>query len=164
MAFNWLGNVIDLVPLSISIWHFDTEISTKNIRWKCLNIYYSLSTCMLLISFYKYSFFLTYDNKGGTIPIHSLITLLCFQNNNQIKKNKILIRCLLIVYMLWFLLKTVNEEISEIHAFISNARLKLAKNQAVAKQHLVAEPLLFENYSHSSSMLSSKNNGTFSKK
>ena len=119
---------------------------------------------MLLISFYKYSFFLTYDNKGGTIPIHSLITLLCFQNNNQIKKNKILIRCLLIVYMLWFLLKTVNEEISEIHAFISNARLKLAKNQAVAKQHLVAEPLLFENYSHSSSMLSSKNNGTFSKK
>ena len=50
------------------------------------------------------------------------------------------------------------------HAFISNARLKLAKNQAIAKQHPVAEPLLFENYSHSSSMLSSKNNGTFSKK
>ena len=90
MAFNtyvnWLGNVIDLVPLSISIWHFDTEISTKNIRWKSVNIHYSLSNCMLFISFYECSCFLTYDNKGGTIPVYSLITLLCFQNNNQIKK------------------------------------------------------------------------------
>ena len=68
---------------------------------------------MLFISFYECSCFLTYDNKGGTIPVYSLITLLCFQNNNQIKKkNKILIRCLLIVYMLWFLLKTVNEDTS----------------------------------------------------
>ena len=42
--------------------------------------------------------------------------------------------------------------------FISNARLKLAKNQANAKQHPEAELLIFENYSQSSSMLSSKNN------
>ena len=40
--------------------------------------------------------------------------------------------------------------------FISNARLKLAKNQADAKQHSEAELWLFENYSHSSSTLSSK--------
>ena len=48
------------------------------------------------------------------------------------------------------------------NTLISNARLKLAKNQANAKQHTEAELLLFENYSHSSSMLSSKNNGTYS--
>ena len=50
------------------------------------------------------------------------------------------------------------------NTFISNARLKLAKNQANAKQHPEAELLLFENYSHSSSTLSSKNNSTYSKK
>ena len=48
--------------------------------------------------------------------------------------------------------------------FISNARLKLPKNQAKAKQHPEAERLLFENNSHSSSKLSSENNTTYSKK
>ena len=48
--------------------------------------------------------------------------------------------------------------------FISNAKLKLAKNQANAKQHPEAELLLLENYSHSSSTLSSKNNRIYSKK
>ena len=47
--------------------------------------------------------------------------------------------------------------------FITNARMKLAKNQANAKHHSEAELLLFENYSHSSSTLSSKNNRTCSK-
>ena len=42
--------------------------------------------------------------------------------------------------------------------------LKLAKNQANAKQHPDVELLLFENYSHSSSTLSSKNDRTYSKK
>ena len=57
----------------------------------------------------------------------------------------------------------------EIHAFfigsnfISNARLKMAKNLANGKQHPEAKILLFEDYSHSSSTLSSKNNGTYSK-
>ena len=45
---------------------------------------------------------------------------------------------------------------------ISNARLKLAKNQANAEQHPVAELLLFENYSHSSPTLSTKNNRIYS--
>ena len=36
------------------------------------------------------------------------------------------------------------------NTFISNACLKLAKNQANAKQYPEAELLLFENYSHSS--------------
>ena len=44
------------------------------------------------------------------------------------------------------------------NTFISNARLKLGKNQAKAKQHPEAELLLFENYSLSSPTLSSKNN------
>ena len=35
------------------------------------------------------------------------------------------------------------------NAFISNAGLKLPKNQADAKQHPEAELLLFENYSYS---------------
>ena len=48
--------------------------------------------------------------------------------------------------------------------FISNARLKLAKNQASAKQHPGAELLLTENYSHSLSTLLSKNNRVYSKK
>ena len=47
---------------------------------------------------------------------------------------------------------------------MSNASLKLAKNQADAKQHPQAELFLFENYSHSSSTLSSRNNSTYSKK
>ena len=50
------------------------------------------------------------------------------------------------------------------NTFISNARLKLAKNQANAKQHPEVELLLFENYSHSSYTLSSINNLTYSKK
>ena len=49
------------------------------------------------------------------------------------------------------------------NSFIKNARLKLAKNQAVAKQHPEAEFLLFENYSLSSSTLSSSTL-TYSKK
>ena len=44
--------------------------------------------------------------------------------------------------------------------FISNTRLKLAKNKLKAKQQLV----LFENYSISSSMLSYKTNIRYSKK
>ena len=47
---------------------------------------------------------------------------------------------------------------------MSNARLKLAKNQVNAKQHPEAEFLLFENYSQFSSTLSSKSNSVYSKK
>ena len=50
------------------------------------------------------------------------------------------------------------------NTFISNARLKLAENQANAKQQPEAELLLFENYSHSLSTLSSKNNRIYSEK
>ena len=46
------------------------------------------------------------------------------------------------------------------NTFISNDRLKLAKNQTNAKQHPEAELLLFENYSHSLS----ENSRTCSKK
>ena len=46
------------------------------------------------------------------------------------------------------------------NTFISNARLKLAKNETNPKQHPEAELLVFENYLHSSS----KNNGTCSEK
>ena len=49
------------------------------------------------------------------------------------------------------------------NTFISNARLKLAKNQANAEQHPEAELLLLENYSYSSSTLSCKSNRTYSK-
>ena len=50
------------------------------------------------------------------------------------------------------------------NTFISNARLKLAKDQAKAKQHPESERLLFENYSLSLSRLSPKNNRRYSKK
>ena len=51
------------------------------------------------------------------------------------------------------------------NTFISNGRLKLAKKkQAKAKQHVEAEFLLLENYVHSSSTLSSKDNKRYSKK
>ena len=46
------------------------------------------------------------------------------------------------------------------NTFVSNARLKVAKNQVTAKQHPEAELLLFENYSHSSC----ENNRTCSRK
>ena len=48
--------------------------------------------------------------------------------------------------------------------FLSNARLKLTKSQANAKQHPEAELQLFGNYSQSSTTSSSKNNRTYSKK
>ena len=55
------------------------------------------------------------------------------------------------------------------HAFFnsntkSNSSLKLAKSQVTSKQHSEIELLLFENYLHSSSTLSSKNNRAYSKK
>ena len=62
------------------------------------------------------------------------------------------------------------EDSSALHAFfisntfISNARLKFAKNQAKAKPHPEAELLLFDNYSLSPSTLSSKNNRRYSEK
>ena len=43
------------------------------------------------------------------------------------------------------------------NTLISNARLKLAKNQAKAKQYPETELLLFGNLSHSLSILSFKN-------
>ena len=49
------------------------------------------------------------------------------------------------------------------YTFVSNTKLKLAKNQAKAKQHSEAELLLFKNYLLSSSMLSSNTNLTCSK-
>ena len=49
------------------------------------------------------------------------------------------------------------------NTFISNARLKLAKNQANAKQHPEPVILLFENYWHFSSMLLTKSNRAYSK-
>ena len=48
-------------------------------------------------------------------------------------------------------------------AIISNARLKLTKTQAQTRQHPETEPLLFENYSLSSSTLSSKNDRKYYK-
>ena len=50
------------------------------------------------------------------------------------------------------------------NTFISKTRLKLTENQAKAKQHPETERLLFENYSLSSSMLSSKAYMRYSKK
>ena len=50
------------------------------------------------------------------------------------------------------------------NTFISNTRLKLAKNQLNAKLNLEAELLLLEKYSYFSSSLSSKNNGPYSEK
>ena len=47
---------------------------------------------------------------------------------------------------------------------MSKARLKLAKNQADAKQNPKARLLLFKNYSYSSFILSSRNNRTYSDK
>ena len=57
-------------------------------------------------------------------------------------------------YMLFFISSTS----------INNVKLKLAKNQAKAKQHPEVELLLFENYSILSSKLTSKNSRRYSKK
>ena len=60
-------------------------------------------------------------------------------------------------------------ELRKIHAFfisytfISNARLKIAINQAYAKQHPEAEHLLFENYCYFSSTLPTKSNRAYSR-
>ena len=61
-------------------------------------------------------------------------------------------------------LNVINYTVFLSNTITSNVRLKLAKNQANAKQHRVTEILLFENYLLSSSTLSSKNNRIYSKK
>ena len=48
------------------------------------------------------------------------------------------------------------------NSFISNAKMKFAKNQAKPMQHPEAELLLLRNYSLSSSTLSPKNNKRYS--
>ena len=48
--------------------------------------------------------------------------------------------------------------------FYKQRQAEIDKYQANAKQDLEAELLLFKNYSHSSSTLSSKNNRTYSEK
>ena len=51
------------------------------------------------------------------------------------------------------------------NTFISNPRLKLVKEHANAKQNSEAEVLIFDDYSHFSSTLSTeKNNGAYFKK
>ena len=47
--------------------------------------------------------------------------------------------------------------------FYKQLLAEIGKNRANAKQHPKGKYLLFENYSHSSLMLSSKNNRTYSK-
>ena len=66
--------------------------------------------------------------------------------------------CIIISFLLSnrHLLEVINKNtaffISNI--FVSNTKLKLARNQANAKQHPESELLLFENYSNFSSTLS----------
>ena len=48
--------------------------------------------------------------------------------------------------------------------FYKQCQAEFGKKSTDVKQHLEAELLLLENYSHSSSTLSSKNNRTYSKK
>ena len=50
------------------------------------------------------------------------------------------------------------------NTFKSNASLKLAKSQVTSKEHPEIELLLLENYSHSSSTLSSMKNRVYPKK
>ena len=74
-----------------------------------------------------------------------------------------------ISYKIWYqfsnqMQSRIQNPIENLRWNLSNARLKLAKNQENAKQHPQAELLLFENYSHYSSTLSSKINSTYSKK
>ena len=49
------------------------------------------------------------------------------------------------------------EEEMSVRQYVTDAKLKLAKHQAKAKQYSEAELSLFENYSLSSSPISSKN-------
>ena len=78
-----------------------------------------------------------------------------FYKNEKLSKNFYnIVKSMYVRFFIFFISNT----------FISNATLKLAKNQANAKQHPEVELLPFENYAHSSTTLSSKNNRTYSKK
>ena len=50
-----------------------------------------------------------------------------------------------------------------VYTFMSNAKMKLAKNETNAEQHPELNFQLIDNFSNSSSMLSSKNNKALSK-
>ena len=64
---------------------------------------------------------------------------------------------------LWLLLIRLYTLFYKQHFYKGEAKLKLAKNEANAKQHPKAEFLLFENDSHSWSKLKSKNDRAHSK-
>ena len=76
----------------------------------------------------------------------------CSYYSSMFKYNKTYTHSLLLHVM------TLTTRFFICNTFTSNTRLKLVKNRAKAKQHPEAKLLLFENYSLSSSMLSSKNN------
>ena len=60
--------------------------------------------------------------------------------------------------------QTLNTRFLYKQHFHKQRQVKLAKNQANAKQHPDAELLRFENYAYSSSTLKSENKRTYSKK
>ena len=66
----------------------------------------------------------------------------------------------IVEFSIFFLIRTAHFFIN--NTFIGNTRLKLATDQAKAKQHPQAEAFLFENYLLSSSTLASRNNRAYS--
>ena len=98
--------------------------------------------------------------KLCSLSAHELLFRHIFETQIHIQTDS---KKLYIIHSNEFSLTTIKVHAFSIsNTFISNAWLKLAKIQANAKQPPEAELLLFDNYSHSSSTLSSRNNRTYS--
>ena len=96
------------------------------------------------------------------INIANIIIISLFAQLSKNKFNSFVSICICIYYI--YIHRCIFNVFFISNTFISNARLKKAKNQANSKQHPRVELLLYKDYSHSSSTLSSKNNMTYSKK
>ena len=135
------------------------SLSFKQVNWKKYAFYFFIST--ILLPKLKY-------NANTKVPKCSfrISYFLNFLNYFYFLMHLILL-CKLNVFKKPFwkpVISNTNLCFFISHTFISKARLKLVKNQANANEYPEAELLLFENYSHSSSMWSSKSNRTYSKK
>ena len=152
-----------LIKLFLLILYYTKEI----FHFYCYCFQFSWETLLslLLVLFTHPQFQMDLDLIPKTFTYSLFTVFIIYTHDNS--NSATIIFCFLHIFICRQSPQT-KKTISDIHAFfisnifISNARLKSAKNQANAKQHSEAELLLFENYSHSSPTLSSKNNRTYS--
>ena len=116
----------------------------------CYSCHYGLPTMVYPLCYIMQYTDLQFQFRSCFSAVSYIFKCLVFQTKNLVFWSKSLLKSKPLKYTSFFL--------------ISNARLKLAKNQPDAKQHPEAELLLLQNYSHSLFPLSFQKKKTKNKK